>query len=83
MSPQADLFESAFQSLTGHEPMPWQRQLYEEWFAQRKIPPVCTLPTGLGKTSVIAIWLIALAHGNGEFPHRLGNRRAKWAHPVN
>jgi CRISPR-associated endonuclease/helicase Cas3 len=31
----------------------------------------CDLPTGLGKTSVIAIWLIALAHAPDKVPRRL------------
>lgn len=38
----------------------------------------CNLPTGLGKTSVIAIWLIALANAPDKVPRRLGyvvNRR--------
>ncbi len=34
------------------------------------IPKACNLPTGLGKTSVIAIWLIALANGK-TVPRRL------------
>lgn len=40
------------------------------WFSQGRVPPSCSLPTGLGKTSVIAIWLIALAHG-AKLPRRL------------
>ena len=31
----------------------------------------CNLPTGLGKTSVIAIWLIALANAPERVPRRL------------
>jgi CRISPR-associated endonuclease/helicase Cas3 len=53
-------FEKAFCSLTGYSPFPWQKALYENWFSQGKIPASCNLPTGLGKTSVIAVWLIAL-----------------------
>src|SRR5262249_12042779 len=34
------------------------------------IPASCNLPTGLGKTSVIAVWLIALANG-AAVPRRL------------
>jgi CRISPR-associated endonuclease/helicase Cas3 len=35
------------------------------------MPACCDLPTGLGKTSVIAIWLIALAEGKASVPRRL------------
>lgn len=63
-------FGSAFKALTGNEPFPWQRALYEQWFSQGKVPPSCNLPTGLGKTSVIAVWLIALANG-AKVPRRL------------
>jgi len=67
-------FERYFKALTGHQPMGWQTRLYRDWFAKGKIPAACTLPTGLGKTSVIAIWLIALAESakNGvTLPRRL------------
>lgn len=56
--------------LTGHPPFPWQRKLYEEWFQQGAVPTVCNLPTGLGKTSVIAVWLIALVR-EASVPRRL------------
>lgn len=52
-------FRKTFKALTGHEPFPWQQRLYEE-FCSGKIPQVCDIPTGLGKTAVIVIWLIAL-----------------------
>lgn len=55
-------FEADFTALTGNAPFPWQRTLFDS-FMEGKIPPVCDLPTGLGKTSVIAIWLLALADG--------------------
>ena len=63
-------FEPTFEALTGKKPFPWQTALYENWFSQGKIPPAATLPTGLGKTSVIAIWLIALAN-KCNIPRRL------------
>lgn len=44
----------------------YQHLLAGEWDAIK----VSTLPTGLGKTSVIAIWLIALANG-ANVPRRL------------
>ena len=56
-------FDTAFTALTGYAPFPWQRDLYASWFSQGKFPASCNLPTGLGKTSVIAVWLIALANG--------------------
>ena len=54
-------FAAAFRALTGNAPFPWQQELYKRFVADRldNIPPSCNLPTGLGKTSVIAIWLIA------------------------
>lgn len=63
-------FSSAFHSLTGHSPFPWQERLYREYFAKGHVPSACCLPTGLGKTSVIAVWLIALANGK-NLPRRL------------
>lgn len=63
-------FDRAFEALTGHPPFPWQRDLYISWFSQGKIPASCNLPTGLGKTSVIAVWLIARASG-ANVPRRL------------
>lgn len=53
-------FAARFEALTGHKPMRWQCRLYER-LMQGDIPALCTLPTGLGKTSVITIWLLALA----------------------
>jgi len=53
-------FSVAFKALTGHASFPWQNRLYRR-FMDVEIPPSCTIPTGLGKTSVIPIWLIALA----------------------
>jgi len=55
-------FKSAFRALTDHEPFPWQEGLYEQ-FVQGVVPSPCDIPTGLGKTAVIPIWLIALALG--------------------
>lgn len=67
-------FDASFEALTGHSPMRWQRRLFEEFSAGR-IPDAVDLPTGLGKTSVMAIWLIALAAqaaaGRVSLPRRL------------
>ncbi len=55
-------FAEKFKLLTGHAPFPWQINLYERFIAQ-DLPASCNLPTGMGKTSVIAVWLIAQAAG--------------------
>lgn len=62
-------FPTTFEALTGNPPFPWQAALYKQ-FAAGDIPVSCNLPTGLGKTSIIAIWLISLANG-AAVPHRL------------
>ena len=58
---RVDSFPEMFYALTGFEPMPWQAALYERFVSDRddNIPESCNLPTGLGKTSIIAIWLIS------------------------
>ncbi len=62
-------FDEDFVLLSGNRPFPWQRALYER-FVSNSVPAACDLPTGLGKTSVIPIWLIALAC-NPKLPRRL------------
>ncbi len=66
-----DIFPRAFEELTGQPPMSWQTRLYEAWFSQGRFPCVIDIPTGLGKTMVMAIWLIARARLGGEVPTRL------------
>jgi CRISPR-associated endonuclease/helicase Cas3 len=75
-------FRAAFVALTGNESghFPWQWTLYRRFISGRQdnIPPSCNLPTGLGKTSVVAIWLIAMAAHPAHLPRRLAyivNRR--------
>lgn len=67
-------FDTTFQALTDYTPMEWQRRLFRR-LAQLKPPTACDLPTGLGKTSVIPIWLIAVASyanvGSFNLPRRL------------
>ena len=63
-------FPTAFAALTEHPPFPWQEALYKR-FADGDIPDSCNLPTGLGKTSVIAVWLIAFANFPDKMPRRL------------
>lgn len=53
-------FEKAFRGLMCHAPYPWQKRLYDRLIAG-DVPDVLDIPTGLGKTSVIPIWLIALS----------------------
>jgi CRISPR-associated endonuclease/helicase Cas3 len=65
-----ETFRSLFCALTGNRHFPWQWALYQK-FAEGNFPPSCDLPTGLGKTSVIALWLIALAHHPDRLPRRL------------
>jgi CRISPR-associated endonuclease/helicase Cas3 len=55
--------------LIGNEPFPWQNRLYR-LFADGNVPRALDLPTGLGKTSVMAIWLAARAEG-APLPRRL------------
>ncbi len=64
-------FSAAFKQLTGHVPMPWQESLYKEWLCQGIFPDSCDIPTGLGKTSVIAIWLLARLFHPEQVPRRL------------
>ena len=63
-------FEATFQALTGHPPFPWQAALYQR-FLSGDIPEICSLPTGMGKTSIIAVWLVALAVAPDKVPRRL------------
>lgn len=63
-------FSNLFPSLTGSSPFPWQEELYQR-FIDQAAPPVADLPTGLGKTSVVAIWLAALLTHPGKVARRL------------
>jgi CRISPR-associated endonuclease/helicase Cas3 len=63
-------FRNTFKGLTGNDPFPWQEAMYERILGG-DIPASCNLPTGLGKTAVIPIWLIALANDPKKVPRRL------------
>lgn len=52
-----------------HPPFRWQLRLLH-LLLQGDLPGVLDLPTGLGKTTVMALWLVALAEG-GSLPRRL------------
>ncbi len=74
MSSNLTSFSENFSRLTGHPPMRWQRRLFDQ-FVDGAIPQALDLPTGLGKTSVIVVWLLALAwqaeRGEVKIPRRL------------
>jgi CRISPR-associated endonuclease/helicase Cas3 len=53
-----------------HQLYSWQHRLLSEWFARGRTPDAVDIPTGLGKTTVIALWLAALASG-APLPRRL------------
>ena len=53
-------FSRKFKELTGHEPYHWQSEMFR-FFLSDSLPPQCCVPTGLGKTSLMHIWLLALA----------------------
>lgn len=67
-------FAQIFAAITGgKQPFCWQDRLYQH-FLKGYVPGTCSMPTGLGKTSVIPIWLIALAHSSDAvsmLPRRL------------
>ena len=65
---------SVFATLTAenceeHPPFRWQSRLLRR-FINADLPKVVDIPTGLGKTSVMALWLLALAAG-ANLPRRL------------
>ncbi len=72
-------FSADFQTLNGHAskqgptPLKWQFRMFEE-LCQNKIPKVCDLPTGIGKTSIINLWMLALRHQIAEKKPRLPTR---------
>jgi CRISPR-associated endonuclease/helicase Cas3 len=61
-----------FKTLTGHAPMLWQVRLLHQ-LRDGQIPDALDLPTGLGKTAIMAIWVIAraLPNGTARLPRRL------------
>jgi len=67
-------FEKAFTEITkafdpsgkGYVPYQWQIDLFYEW-CDGKFRPIA-IPTGLGKTSVMLVWLLALARQATDGP---------------
>jgi CRISPR-associated endonuclease/helicase Cas3 len=71
----AKAFRRDFANLTGiPAPFAWQEELFAR-LVDSDIPQRIDLPTGAGKTSVMAIWLLALAaqakQGAPDLPRRL------------
>jgi CRISPR-associated endonuclease/helicase Cas3 len=62
---EARLFEQRFRALTGNRPFRWQWRLFEH-FTRGEWPYQIDLPTGLGKTSIIALWLLAVGRALEE-----------------
>lgn len=70
MDRHLEAFGKDFAALSGFDgPLLWQRRLFAD-LMNGKVPSAVDLPTGLGKTSVMTIWLIARAHG-AKLPRRL------------
>lgn len=55
---EAGTFAYSFERLTGFAPFRWQERLFAR-FVAGDLPAALDLLTGLGKTSVMAIWLLA------------------------
>lgn len=64
------MLDSQFKTLTGFSPLSWQSRLFSEYFEKGMLPAAVDIPTGLGKTAVMALWLIARARG-AQLPRRL------------
>ncbi|AHE99849.1 type I-G CRISPR-associated helicase/endonuclease Cas3g [Thioalkalivibrio paradoxus] len=62
-------FASTFQRISGFSPYPWQERLFDQLIAGR-LPRGVALPTASGKTSIVLIYLLALAAG-AALPRRL------------
>ncbi|MPZ35513.1 MAG: type I-U CRISPR-associated helicase/endonuclease Cas3 [Rhodospirillales bacterium] len=70
MDSHLEAFDKDFAALSGFDrPLLWQRRLFLA-LLEGDVPSAVDLPTGLGKTSVMTIWLIARAHG-AKLPRRL------------
>ncbi|HVQ37812.1 MAG TPA: DEAD/DEAH box helicase family protein, partial [Pyrinomonadaceae bacterium] len=74
---QKDWLQEALGLGQGETAFPWQEELLRR-FLEGKIERSLDIPTGLGKTAVMAIWLVARALG-AALPRRLAyvvDRRA-------
>lgn len=59
-----------FTSIFGFPPYAWQDRLYCDHFAPATLPEAIDIPTGMGKTAVMALWLLARLRG-AKLPRRL------------
>lgn len=68
------LFRQVFELIQGNPPFPWQVELYG-LFCRGEPPVSLDLPTGLGKTSAMTVWLLARALADEDYrkliPRRL------------
>ncbi len=63
-------FKRLFHELTSNpDPFPWQEELFRR-FMTNSVERSLEIPTGLGKTAVMAIWLLARAE-RATIPRRL------------
>ena len=69
LMPNSTSLDTAFKTLTGHRPFRWQSRLFDLLLAGQP-PAAVDVPTGLGKTSVMALWLIALVRC-ADLPRKL------------
>lgn len=53
-------FFAAFRALHGERPFPWQEEAFRRLVNGETLGPV-DVPTGLGKTAIITVWVLALA----------------------
>ncbi|MBV6488951.1 MAG: hypothetical protein GHHEDOFH_02928 [Pseudorhodoplanes sp.] len=67
------LFKRKFCAVQGNAPFPWQERLFQQ-FCRGIVPHALDLPTGLGKTSVMAIWLLARALADETNRNRIPRR---------
>ncbi len=58
-----------FEEIVGHAPWPWQTRLYGA-FAEGNVPVAVDIPTGLGKTSCVLLFLLA-QFDNPALPRRI------------
>jgi len=72
-------FKADFKKLTEHSPFPWQERLFKLFISgDFESCATCRLPTGVGKTSILCVWLLALIEAPDKVPRRLAyvvNRR--------
>lgn len=71
-------FARQFHALTGNSPFPWQQSLFSLFESGRFCANI-NLPTGTGKTSIMSIWLLALARQAAGQPQTMTiPRRLVW-----